>query len=113
MTTNYKAGHDAELVAVDYLVNQGYAILDKNWRTRYCEIDIVARKNDVAYLIEVKSRRTMLHGSGLEYITGRKLRQMQFAAELWVSAHNWRGQYQLSALAIDAGHIEFVDRIDL
>ena len=113
MTTNYTVGHAAEETAADYLAQRGYTVLAKNWRMRYCEIDLVVRKGATVYMVEVKSRRTYNQGNGLDYITPKKLRQMQFAAELWVSAHGWRGQYQLAVLAISAGDIAFIDHIDL
>lgn len=98
--TNYAAGHAAEDVAIEYLQGQGYMVLDKNWRTRYCEIDIVARNKKTVYFVEVKYRRTNSQGSGLDYITPKKLQQMQFAAEMWVSEHRWRGEYRLAALEV-------------
>ncbi|PID32103.1 hypothetical protein CR970_02195 [Candidatus Saccharibacteria bacterium] len=109
--TNYRSGHDAEQVAADYLRSKGYAVRDINWRTRYCEIDIVAEKHRVLYFVEVKSRRTGQQGSGLDYILPRKLRQMSFAAELWVAHNKWDGAYQLSALSIDAGQISFIESL--
>jgi len=99
--TNYQTGHDAEKVAAQYLENIGYKILELNWKTKYCEIDIVAEKENKVYLVEVKYRKTAEFGSGLEYITPKKLNQMKFAAELWVSQHDWKNDYSLAAIEID------------
>ena len=107
--TNYATGHDAEKAAAEYLEEQGYKILELNWRTKYCEIDIVASKDKRIYLVEVKSRKTLFQGSGMDYITRKKLNQMKFAAEMWVSKHKWQGDYQLAAVSISAGQIEFVE----
>lgn len=98
MTTNYTTGHDAEQVAAEYLKRHGYKILEINWRTKYCEIDIVAQKHKRVFFTEVKYRRTNQAGSGLEYITPKKLNQMKFAAEMWVSQQKWQGDYQLAAI---------------
>ncbi len=76
----------------------GYKILEINWRTKYCEIDIVAEKNKRVYFVEVKSRSSTRFGTGFEYITKKKLNQMKFAAEMWVSHHNWKNDYQLAAI---------------
>jgi Holliday junction resolvase-like predicted endonuclease len=107
--TNHKSGHDAEKVAAEYLVDHGYKVVELNWKTRYCEIDIVAQKDNRIYFVEVKSRRTLFQGSGMDYITRKKLSQMRFAAEMWVSEHNWTGDYQLAAISIAAGQIDFVE----
>ena len=109
--TNYATGHDAEKQAAEHLKSKGFKILELNWRNRWCEIDIVAQKDKVIYFVEVKYRKNTQYGSGLEYITKRKLQQMQFAAELWVSNKNWRGDYQLSAIAIDGPEISFIDDV--
>src|SRR5688500_13259101 len=83
--SNYSAGHRAEKTAAEYLTYKGFTVRELNWKTRYCEIDIVAEKNNALYLVEVKSRTNNKQGIGLDYITPKKLRQMQFAAEMWVS----------------------------
>lgn len=95
-----EAGRRAEAVAADFLEHKGCAILERNWRTRWCEIDVIAERSGIVYLCEVKYRRHDHQGSGLDYITPKKLRQMQFAAELWVAKHNWSGDYQLCAIEV-------------
>ncbi len=93
-------GKQAEAAVAAYLQAQDYTIVAQNWRTRWCEIDIVARKNNTIYFVEVKYRKTNMYGDGLAYITPKKLQQMSFAAEMWVNNHNWRGQYALVVAAV-------------
>lgn len=111
--TNYQTGHAAEKWAAEYLESKGYKIIALNWKTKYCEIDIVAQKKKVIYFVEVKYRRNTKQGYGLDYVTPRKLRQMRFAAEMWVSNQRWPGRYQLAAMGIDGGEISFIDQVDL
>jgi ribonuclease HII len=99
MTTT-ETGRRAEEVAADFLQRKGCEVLARNWRTRLCEIDIIARRADVVYFCEVKYRKSARQGSGLEYITPKKLRQMAFAAESWVHMHGWRGEYELCAVEV-------------
>lgn len=98
--TNYAHGKLAEDAAAVYLQQQGYRIIETNWRTRYCEIDIVAEQAKTVYFVEVKYRLSGTQGSGLEYITAKKLQQMSFAAEMWVQSHGWSNPYQLAAIAV-------------
>jgi Holliday junction resolvase-like predicted endonuclease len=98
--TNFSHGREAESAAAEYLKKHGYKILVQNWRTRYCEIDIVAQKANCAYFVEVKYRRTSRQGTGLDYITAKKLSQMRFAAEMWVQENRWKGQYRLAAIEV-------------
>ncbi len=98
--TNYQTGHDAEQYAAEYMTEQGYKIRELNWKTRFCEIDIVAEKTKTIYFVEVKYRKSAAFGSGLDYITPKKLEQMKFAAEMWINNHNWTGDYQLAAIEL-------------
>ena len=77
--TTKQIGDSAEDVASNYLVNNGHKIIDRNWKTKYCEIDIISKKRDVIYFIEVKYRKKSDQGGGLAAITSKKLRQMKFA----------------------------------
>ncbi|HEX3006474.1 MAG TPA: YraN family protein [Bacteroidales bacterium] len=49
-------GDEAETLAVQHLVSEGYEILDRNWRFRHLELDIVARMGQFLIVVEVKSR---------------------------------------------------------
>lgn len=101
MASNTTAiGRQAETVACAYLTQHGFVVIEQNWRTRWCEIDIIARNKGGITFFEVKYRRTRLAGSGLEYITARKLRQMQFAAQLWVTQYEWQGEYCVGAISV-------------
>jgi len=118
-TTN--TGKKAEEIAADYLQAMGYKILDRNWRRPKCEIDIVASKKTknrifskerTIYFVEVKYRKGDGQGSGLDYITPRKIEQMQFAAKMWVSENNWMGSYELSALEVAGEQFEVGEFIE-
>jgi uncharacterized protein (TIGR00252 family) len=98
--TTVETGRKAEAAAAEFLQRKGCKIIGQNWRTRWCEIDIVAERDKVVYFCEVKYRLHTKQGGGLEYITPKKLQQMRFAAELWVNDHNWRGEYQLCAIEV-------------
>ncbi len=102
-------GREAENAASDYLKLQKLIIVDQNWRTRWCEIDIVAQSSEkiglikrakIIHFVEVKYRASVAQGDGLEYITQKKQLQMQRAAEFWVNEHSWSGDYQLDAVAV-------------
>lgn len=93
-------GRAAEAVAADFLRQKGCTVLAQNWRTRWCEIDIVAVRDDIVYFVEIKYRKTAAWGGGLDYVTPKKLRQMQFAAEFWIARHASRGDFRLAAVEL-------------
>lgn len=80
---------------------RGYEIIDRNWRTRRVEIDIVAQKQGRLHFVEVRYRRSAGYGDGLASITPVKLRQLRLAASTWLQQHSgyWRG-YQIDAAAV-------------
>lgn len=81
--TTKQIGDNGEQATADFLVKHGHKILARNWRTKFCEIDIVSQAYDVMYFTEVKYRKTDKQGGGLGAITKTKQRQMKFAAELY------------------------------
>jgi Holliday junction resolvase-like predicted endonuclease len=74
-------GKEAEEKASFYLQQQGFTVLDRNWRVSFAEIDIVAQKDDCIYFVEVKYKN--------------KLHKLELGANAWVQAKNWQGEYQL------------------
>ncbi|HEX7483514.1 MAG TPA: ribonuclease HII [Candidatus Saccharimonadales bacterium] len=81
--TTKQIGDAAESEAANYLVRLGHQIIDRNWKTKFCEIDIISYHDDTIYFTEVKYRKTDKQGGGLAAITTQKQRQMKFAAEYY------------------------------
>lgn len=54
--TNREWGYEAESIAAEYLIGEGYTIRDRNWKSGNIEIDIIAQKERVIAFVEVKAR---------------------------------------------------------
>jgi ribonuclease HII len=91
-------GRKAEIAATLYLEHHGFTIVAQNWKTKYCEIDIVAHKKDIVYFVEVKHRNSDDQGGGLATITKKKLHQMKFAAEFWRHNEHHTGHARLAVV---------------
>ena len=98
--TTFEIGRQAEAAAASFLARKGCTVLQQNWRNRWCEIDIVAYRENIVYFCEVKYRLHNRQGSGIDYITPQKMRQMQFAATNWLSRYDWQGESQLCAIEV-------------
>jgi ribonuclease HII len=83
--TTKQIGDKAEAMVEQYLVGLGHAIVARNWRTKYCEIDIISKFKETLYFTEVKYRRSDLQGGGIAAITPKKQQQMSFAAEFYAA----------------------------
>lgn len=92
------------------LEKQHHTIVAMNWRTRWCEIDVVSKKGSVVYFTEVKFRQSPKYGSGFDYVHKTKQRQMEFAAEFWLAQNQWIGDALLLAAEVDGkGTITIVE----
>lgn len=99
-------GNAAEEKAAGWLTAQGFTIHERNWKTKYCEIDCIAKKGKELYFIEVKYRSSTTQGGGVAAITPKKLNQMRFAAELYMARHAPTLQPHLAALTLNQDGIE-------
>ena len=97
----------------DQLEQDGHEIIGRNWKTRVCEIDIISKKDGTIYFTEVKYRRQSAQGEGFEYITAHKLHRMDFAVQIWLQYHTWKGDYQLAAAAVSGPACEEVEITEL
>jgi putative endonuclease len=69
-------GKSGENLAVEELERRGYAILDRRYRTRQGEIDIVAQDGETIVFVEVKARTTAERGTAAEAVTPAKQRRL-------------------------------------
>jgi putative endonuclease len=89
-TQNLQRGRWGEDLAARHLERIGLIVLDRNWRCRAGEIDIVAADadTDTVIICEVKTRTTEDFGSPLAAVTPRKLRRLRGLAVEWMRAHD-------------------------
>jgi len=113
MKNTTSVGGQAEQQAADWLRARGYHILSTNWRTRWCEIDIVAQKQKTIYFVEVRYRKSATWGDGVDSITPKKLHQMHFAAEFWLHSHSWNGEAIIVAMAASGIPPTITDYIEI
>ncbi|NBC69150.1 YraN family protein [Paenibacillus sacheonensis] len=81
-----------ESEAAAYLLDLGYAILDRNWRCRIGELDIVARQDSVIVVIEVRTRRAGgRFGTAVESVDYKKQFRVRSIAEVYLSMNKLHG----------------------
>jgi len=95
-----RAGEDR---AARYLEERGYVVLDRNWRIREGELDLVVARPGELVVVEVKTRRGDGFGHPFEAIDDRKQRRLWRLAVAWIAAHPDQAQgrrLRLDAVAI-------------
>jgi putative endonuclease len=80
-------GRNGEDAAAAWYAAAGYEILDRNWRVREGEIDLVVRGADVIAFCEVKTRRGNAFGLPAEAVTPRKQQRLRLLAGRWLGEH--------------------------
>lgn len=100
MAHHNELGNTGEEIAVKYLEDNGYKILDINWSIGKFELDIVAKKDDWLIIIEVKTRSTDNFEHPLDAITLKKIKNLVNGAHEYIRIHNWEGETRFDVISI-------------
>lgn len=90
---NRKVGTFGEMLVITYLENQNYKIIDKNFYTKYGEIDIIAKDKDEYVFIEVKTRTTNNYGTPAEAVDNNKRKCMKSASNVYIYLNKLENKY--------------------
>ncbi len=94
-------GRAAEEMALDYLLREGYILVEKNWRTRTGEIDLIMDEGPTLVFVEVKARRSTAFGSALEALTRTKQLRLYKLVQIYLKLHQHRRQdYRIDFISI-------------
>ena len=88
MAEHNETGKKGEDLAADFLQNEGIQILERNWKNRFEEIDIIALENELLVIVEVKTRSSIAFGKPEESVGLRKQRLLVNAAEAYIKKYN-------------------------
>ncbi len=95
-------GQFGEEQAARYLRRRFYTILERNFRCRFGEIDLIAKRGGILAFVEVKLRRDDSHGEAREFVTARKQQRVLAAAQLWLSQHETALQPRFDVIEVYA-----------
>jgi len=100
MAEHNELGKYGEGLAVTYLEDNGYAILEKNWKFRKLEIDVIALKNDILAIIEVKTRSGIDFGLPQDAVKKEKIQLLVKAADKYVTGNELNVEVRFDIIAI-------------
>lgn len=83
-----KLGARGEELAANYLVKKGYQIIQRNYYTRYGELDIISKKDNILIFVEVKTRTSTSFGLPEESVTKVKMDHLRKAALIYLNNLN-------------------------
>ncbi len=102
-STRGEIGRLGEALAKEYLEKKGYEILEQNYKTKYTEIDIVAKKGGQLVFIEVRTKSNARFGIPEETINYKKQRKLLWNAKAYVAHQKYKGAYRIDAICIVLG----------
>ncbi|UTD15515.1 YraN family protein [Tenacibaculum mesophilum] len=108
MAQHNELGKKGEQLAIDYLVKNGYTIVEKNYCFQKAEVDIIAQKKDVLVVIEVKTRSTSYFGNPQDFVNSKKIKLLVTAIDNYVNERGLDVEVQFDIIAIIKQQNKFV-----
>ena len=102
-------GAAAEALAASYLATRGLTIVQRNYRCRGGEIDLIARDREVLVFVEVRLRRNRAFGTAAESITAAKRRRLRLAARHYLARLGREPPCRFDAVLLDALETENIE----
>lgn len=100
MAEHNEFGKWGESKAAEYLEHKGYSIVERNWRYRHKDIDIIAVKDDILAFVEVKTRRNNLFAEPESAVDWQKIKSLSLAANAFIKSHRIGAEVRFDIITI-------------
>lgn len=100
MASHNELGILGEQLALDYLVKKGFLIREKNWRFQKAEVDIIAQKDGILAVVEVKTRSTNFFGEPQDFVRDRKIKLLTKAIDHYVQTKDLDVEVRFDVIGI-------------
>lgn len=101
MAAHNDLGKLGEEMAVAFLQKEGYEILDTNWTFQKAEIDIIAKKENILAIVEVKTRSSIAFGLPQDFVSPKKIQLLVKAVDAYVNKKNLEIEVRFDIIAIN------------
>ncbi|SDX60657.1 putative endonuclease [Lutibacter oricola] len=100
MATHNELGEKGEQLAVEFLQKKGYKILERNWRFKKAEVDIIALKDDILIPVEVKTRTSNYFGNPQDFVNQKKIQLLVEAINEYIISKDLDVEVRFDIVAI-------------
>ena len=100
MAQHNQLGKKGEKLAVDFLLDKGYDIVERNYRFDKAEVDIIAQKGQTLAIIEVKTRSTSDFGDPQDFLKPKQIQRIVKAVDEYVLVNNLDVEIRFDIIAI-------------
>jgi putative endonuclease len=100
MEDNIKKGKEGEQLAVDFLISKGFTVLERNYRHKRSEIDLIVKRENWLIFVEVKARSSSSYGYPEEFVDAHKVKMILWGAEDYMYKINWQGNVRYDIVSV-------------
>jgi putative endonuclease len=100
MAQHNELGKKGEQLAVDFLLKNGYEIIERNYRFDKAEVDIIARQKNILAIVEVKTRSTLDFGNPEEFVKPKQIQRLVKAVDEYVNVNDLDVEVRFDIIAI-------------
>lgn len=100
MANHNELGKKGEDLAVDFLLKNGYEILERNYIFQKAEVDIIAQKEDILAIVEVKTRSTKAFGNPQDFLKPKQIQRIVKAVDNYVTSNQLDVEVRFDIIAI-------------
>lgn len=108
MSDKIKKGNEGEQAAAEFLIAKGYEVVERNYRYKRSEIDLIVKKDNFLVFVEVKVRSSLAFGFPEQFVDNRKAEKVLEGAAHYIFDRNWTGhvRYDIVAISLRGKHTE-------
>jgi putative endonuclease len=111
-----KTGATGENLAAEFLKAKGFEIVERNYRFKHAEIDLIVQRENWLIFVEVKTRTSTSYGQPEDFVDYSKGRKMFEAAEEYIFTTDWQGHIRFDIVSVKLGYkpeiVHFEDAIN-
>ena len=100
MATHNELGKKGEQLAVDFLLKNNYDIIERNYRFDKAEVDIIAQKEDILAIVEVKTRSSTDFGNPQDFVKPKQIKNLVKAVDEYVTENDLDLEVRFDIIAI-------------
>jgi putative endonuclease len=97
---NKTTGNRGETLAAECLQRKGYKILQRNYRSKWGEVDIIAKIDQTVVFVEVKTKSSDKYGEPWEMVNNWKIEQVKKMGEVWCREYGWEGRVRMDVIGV-------------
>jgi putative endonuclease len=101
MSDNIKKGKEGEQLVVDFLVQKGFEIVERNFRYKHSEIDLIIKKPNWLIFVEVKARGSSAFGYPEEFVGHEKVKAILAGANYYLYKTDWQGNVRYDIVSVE------------